>query len=273
MRLLIVTENDKASINTRDNLLSMTSWREGAPFEGRPSFSFQNTKMITIGQEHLYRDNIDIDAASFFGEKPETVVYLSRHRSKSGQRSLTVHPVGNHGKASFGGMVKTLVPSAPSEMTGTLRAIHDAAKDLDYLVSFEATHHGPYLLTPTFFIESGSDVGAWSDPLAGEALAKALLNAKPAGGPIGIGVGGGHYMPRITDVALSRDVCFGHMVASYALEQFDEDVLSRALNSTKDVEFVYFHRKALSKTILREAQRFFEGRGIRVVREVDLPPL
>ncbi len=273
MRLLIVTENDKASINIRENLLDMADWREGAPFEGKPSYSVLDTRMITIDQEHLYRDHVDTDARDFFGEKPETVVYLSRHRSESGQRSLTVHPIGNHGKASFGGKAKTLVPSAPSEMTGTLRALHDAAKGLDYLVSFEATHHGPYLLTPTFFIESGSDITAWSDPVAGKALAMALLKAKPTDGPVGIGVGGGHYMPRITDVALSRDVCFGHMVASYALEKFDEGVLSRAVNSTKNVEFAYFHRKALSKTILRDAERFFKSKGIRVVREDDLPPI
>ena len=92
-------------------------------------------------------------------------------------------------------------------------------------------------------------------------------------GPVGIGVGGGHYMPRITDVALSRNVSFGHMIPSYALDEFDEAVLSTALSRTPGVEFVYFHRKALSKPLLRRMEEWFAGHGIRVRREEDLPPL
>lgn len=273
MRLLIATENDSASTNIRDKLLAIADWQEGRKFEDKPSYAFGDTRLITIAQEHLYRDNVDDDAASFFGEKPGVIVYLSRHRSESGHRSLTVHPVGNHRSADFGGKARALVPSAPAEMTGALRALRDAAKGMDYTVSFEATHHGPYLSTPTFFIEAGSDMAAWSDAAAGKALASALLNAKPGKGAVGIGVGGGHYMPRITDVALSRDVCFGHMIASYALEEWDESVLERALSATKGAEFVYFHRKALSKPLLMRLQEWFVAHGLRVAREDDLPPL
>jgi len=271
MRLIVATESDPASMNIHKELLSLADWREGPDYHGKPSHLLGESRLVTVPEEHLYNDNIDSHAATMLGETPRVVVYLSRHRSESGHRSLTVHPIGNHHGADFGGRPNTLVPSAPAEMTGTLRALRDAAKGLDYRVSFEATHHGPFLATPTFFIEAGSDVAAWSDMAAGKALAEAVLTAKPGKGPVGIGVGGGHYMPRITDVALSRDVCFGHMIASYALEEWDESVLDRAIAATPGAEFVYFHRKALSKPLLRKLEDWFSGRGIRVVREDDLP--
>jgi len=273
MRLLVCSEKDAASVNMRDKLLGLAEWREEKPFEGRPTYSRGDMRLIVIGQEHLYRDNLDESAAAFFGDKPEVLTYLSRHRSESGHRSLTVHPIGNHRQADFGGKPGTLVPSAPAHMTGALRALKETAKGLDFTVSFEATHHGPFLKTPTFFIEAGSDETAWSDERAGEALACAVLAAKPAKGPVGIGVGGGHYMPRISDVALARDVCFGHMIASYVLDEFDESVFERALSQTANAEFVYFHRKAMSKPILRGLEEWFVERGIRVAREDDLPPL
>jgi len=273
MRLLVCSEKDAASVNIRDKLFALAEWREGEPFEGKPTYSRGDMRLIVIGQEHLYRDDLDESAASFFGEKPELLTYLSRHRSESGLRSLTVHPIGNHRQADFGGKPMTLVPSAPAQMTGALRALKEAAKGLDFTVSFEATHHGPFLKTPTFFIEAGSDETAWSDDKAGEALANAVLKATPARGRFGIGVGGGHYMPRISDVALSRDVCFGHMIPSYVLDEFDGTILENALSQTAKAEFVYFHRKAIGKPMLRRLEDWFTTRGIKVVREDDLPPL
>ena len=273
VRLFVCSEVDAASMNIRQKLLSLADWREEEPFEGRPSYSLKDVRMVTIGQEHLYRDDVDRDAEALFGERPQVVTYLSCHRSESERRSLTIHPIGNHRQADFGGKPSTLVTSAPREMTGALRALHEVAKGVGYAVSFEATHHGPFLRAPTFIIEAGSDIGAWSDPLAGEKLAMALLRARTAGGAVGIGVGGGHYMPRVTDVALSRDVCFGHMIPSYALSEMDEGVLERALEQTPGVGFVYFHRKALAKPLLRRMEEWFVGRGIRVVREEDLPAL
>ena len=273
MRLLVCSEKDTASVNIRNKMFALSEWRESEQFEGRPTYSRGEMRLIIIGQEHLYRDDLDESAAAFFGEKIEVVTYLSRHRSESGLRSLTVHPIGNHRHADFGGKPRTLVPSAPAHMTGALRALKETAKGLDYTVSFEATHHGPFLKTPTFFIEAGSDETAWSDDKAGEALANAVLKATPARGRVGIGVGGGHYMPRISDVALARDVCIGHMIPSYVLDEFDETILENALSQTPKAEFVYFHRKAIGKPMLRRLEDWFTTRGIKVVREDDLPPL
>jgi len=191
VRLFICSEQDAASVNVRGKLLAKADWREGEAFEGIPTYSLGDIRLLTIRHEHLYRDNIDNDAADFFGERPDVVIYLSRHRSESMHRSLTVHPIGNYRQADFGGRPATLVYSAPAEMTAAMRLLKEKAARLDYATSFEATHHGPYLETPTFFIESGSDETAWKDENAAEAIAEALLEMHPATGRVGIGVGGG----------------------------------------------------------------------------------
>jgi len=273
MRFLISSENDEASMNIHARLLEQGSWQEEESFEGRPCYSLKNFKLVTIAQEHIFRDNLDDDLNSTFGEKPEAITYLSRHRSESGSKSLTVHPIGNYRQADFGGRAKTLVPSAPSIMTGTLRELRNVATDLDYSISYEATHHGPFLKTPTFFIEIGSTMTEWSDLAAAKSIATAILNAKIGKGPIGIGIGGGHYMPRITDVALGRIANFGHMIPSYALSEWDESLFLNALSETPGADFVYFHRKALEKPTLRKMEIWFKEHGIRVAREEDLQPL
>jgi len=79
-------------------------------------------------------------------------------------------------------------------------------------------------------------------------------------------------MARITDLVLSREVCIGHMIPSYALSEWSESIFDSALRQTRGAEFVYFHRKAMDKPTLRRAEEWFTSRGITVVREEDLPP-
>ena len=53
--------------------------------------------------------------------KPKLAIFVSRHRSKTGEPTLTTHPIGNFAEAKFGGRPKTLVKSSPKLMTHLLR--------------------------------------------------------------------------------------------------------------------------------------------------------
>src|SRR3972149_5960857 len=57
--------------------------------------------------------------------------------------------------------------------------------------TFEATHPGPYLETPTFYIEVGSGTERWTDPRAGAILARTVMAAEGSRDPVAIGVSGG----------------------------------------------------------------------------------
>jgi len=156
-------------------------------------------------------------------------------------------------------------------MTAALRGLRREARGLSYDVTFEATHHGPFLTAPTFYIEQGSTETEWADLAASRAIARVLLAIEPLDAPIAIGLGGGHYVPRHTDLALQRRIAFGHLLASYALESPAAKAIDQAVERTEAATLAYIHRKSLSKPEVRKYEEQLEARGIRIVREADLP--
>lgn len=270
MKVIIISKTDIASVNIFEKLIKLRKWEEKGEFLQNPLYFYNDHCIATIPDEHILHDNVDLELAQILGGIINCVIYASRHRSESGKRSLTVHPIGNFHNADFGGKPKTLVPSSPHFMTESLRCLRKKAKDLDYSVSFEATHHGPYLQTPTFFIEIGSDEESWRDEKAALAIAGTILEIKQTNYPVGIGVGGGHYVPRITDVALEREISFGHIIPTYALENLASDVSDIMISNTKNVKNVYFHRKRLKGGQFARWNEIFSNAGLQRVKSVDL---
>jgi D-aminoacyl-tRNA deacylase len=270
LRFLVSSEKDEAAGHQRDELLRLASWTRDEPFGGRETWRLRDLLLVTIPEVHVDRDHLDRDLESAFGEPVDLVVYLSKHRSESRRPSLTVHPIGNPAAAEFGGQPDTLVPSAPRWMTAALRGLRREARALAYEVTFEATHHGPYLAAPTFFIEQGSAEREWSDLAASRAIARVLLDLEPLDAPVAIGLGGGHYVPRHTDLAGRRRIAFGHLLATYALEKAKPEVLGQAVERTEGATIAYLHRKSLPKPLVRDVEERLASLGVRVVREGDL---
>jgi D-aminoacyl-tRNA deacylase len=274
--LVVCSEVDAASVNIRDRMLEAGDLHEFGTFEGRPAYEGHGGHLVTIGDESLYRNNLDAEVFHALGVQHQAVVYLSRHSSKTGLGSLTVHPIGNFSHARFGGFFRQLVHCCPAGMTMALRRMHALAKEegLPHQVSFEVTHHGPYLNTPTFFIEIGSDEDAWVEEAPARVIARTVLDVVPDGdGPVVVGVGGGHYAPRHTDVALKKDVSYSHMIPTHAISGLGNQTLDGMLDYVCEARMVYFHRKAMPKEDLRRLTAFFEEKGLRVVRGADLDDL
>ncbi len=275
--MLVVCSNaDPASLNIRDRMLEVGTFEEVASFDRFPVYEGHGGYLVTIGDDSLYRNNLDAETYGSFGFKPRTVVYLSRHSSQSGRRSLTVHPIGNFSHARYGGFFRQLVHCCPGGMTRALRSMHAQVKEagLDYDVSFEVTHHGPYLNTPTFFIEIGSDKEAWTEPEPAGVIAKAVLEAEPRGeGLVLLGVGGGHYAPRHTDVALKKAVSYSHIIPSHSIAGLGTQLLEEMLDYVCESRHIYFHRKAMGKEDLKRLTEFYKAHGLEAIREADLPDL
>jgi len=260
--------------------LDLGDWKEGEDFAGTATHSIDHPGFIlfTIPDLHLHHDNIDRELEKWLERSPKEVIFLSRHSAASGKRTLTVHPIGNYGDAQYGGRPSTMVPSSPHLMGQAHKKLSEVATNssLRYDVSYEVTHHGPYLETPTFFIEIGSTEDAWRDQRAAEAIAQTLLALDPDGGqdfPVAIGVGGGHYAPRFNDVARKKRIAFGHMVPNYALDHLSSEVIDMLIERTPDVKLVYFHRKSMPKPKFKELVQSFQEKGLQVVREADLEDL
>ena len=272
VRFLVASNGDEAGLHQREELLRLASWSPDEPFDGRDAWRLRDMILLTIPEVHLNRDHLDRDLESSYDERVDLVVYLSKHRSESGRPSLTVHPIGNPGAAEFGGQPETLVPSAAQWMTAALRGLRQTGRGLPYEVTFEATHHGPYLTSPTFFIEQGSTEREWEDREASRAIARVLVDLRPLDAPVAVGIGGGHYMPRHTDLALRKKIAFGHLLATYALEKGAPSVLEQAVERTEGATLAYLHRKDLPKPKVRDLENRLEALGLRIVREADLKP-
>jgi len=259
-------------MNIRDKLLAAGGWEERGSFDVHPVHRRGDWRLLLTDRPHLQHDGADVRIAQALQEPPEVVIFLSKHRAESKIPTLTLHPIGNLGEAAFGGRAHTVVPTHPPLMTAALREVKRRAGGTDFQVSFEGTHHGPYLETPTFFIEIGSEERYDEVPEAGRILAESLLAIAPPLHPVAIGIGGGHYVPRLTDVALSCQIAFGHMVANYGLEPLERHpgLLDELIAKTPGARLVYFHRKAMGKEQLRRLTAACESRGLEPVRREDL---
>ena len=292
MRYLVASAPDPASMNIREMVVELAEWKEVAEFQGVPVLELTanpmltrefegealaqpgKLRLVTIRERHLYAENLDVDLP-----QPELVCFLSRHTAASGKPTLTVHPTGNYGSADYGGRAGSLSLAAPRWTTGALHRLAREARtvELEHGVSYEVTHHGPLSDTPAFYIEIGSDESHWERRGPAQAIATALLKSGEARGPVLVGVGGGHYAPRFSDVVKELECAFGHIVPAYALKGQEPEEQARrireAWDRTPGAEGLYFHRKGLSKPMHRQLREWAENEGFPVISSNSLEPL
>lgn len=275
-RLLVCSEPDLPSVNMRSSLLSMHDWEDLGDDGVNRYCAHGDTVMVSIPDTHIHHECLDETVAGF-GIHPDEVVFMSRHSAKSGTPALTVHPIGNYHENDFGGRERTLVPAASATMTDALRRIVAYNDMPGTQTCFEVTHHGPWLDIPTFFIEIGSDESNWGNMHAAEVLAHVLSDLDPdTGSPVAVGLGGGHYAPRFTDIALKYRLNFGHMIPNYQLEGRDDEDVLRMLGqacSASGTRLVYVHRKSMKKPEERRMAELIASAGYEQVTSADLEPL
>ena len=204
--------------------------------------------------------------ASLRADRP-VVLFPSIHRSSNGPVCFTVHALGNWGDdVEVGGRPRRLVPAPARWMTALLRGLAEGAWRLGLAATYEATHHGPSLGLPAAFVEVGG--GPQPDRPSPEQLAliaQVLRGASAVdGGRVAVGVGGGHYVPHFTDLALRREWSFGHLIPRHALDALSPELARAAREMTEGAEGFLFARAA-------DAERAaFAGTGDRL-REQSAP--
>ncbi|MEA3255781.1 MAG: D-aminoacyl-tRNA deacylase [Candidatus Altiarchaeota archaeon] len=181
-------------------------------------------------------------------EQTSLYVVASRHKSMSKKPCLTAHSPGNYGNADAGGN--------PGEL-GIAPALYlrEAVNSLErheiggYEVCLEVTHHGPTnLKSPVMFVEVGSTIREWSDPVACKAVAETisdLMKKKPGRFPAAIGFGGGHYCRKFTQI---KDYAIGHICPKYNLHNLDKELIEQMMSKTKPApEFALVEKKGMGR--------------------------
>lgn len=267
--LVVASKADPASMNIAEKLLEMKGFKpSGAYFEGSPIYAHGHIKLVFTTSEPIYAEHVE----KALSERPEAIIFASRHASAKGEPTLSTHTPGNLGfKAEHGGRPRELAVSDPLRMRSALLSLSEACEEKalrDFSICLEATHHGPTgLSAPTLFVEIGSTMEKWRDPLAGEAVAEAIWEAArmPARAKKAVGLGGGHYAPKLTAAVLETGLAIGHIVPKYVFQAIGLDrwLIEEPVKRTwGGCEAVVIDKKGL-----RAKERRF---AISVAEELDL---
>lgn len=226
----------------------------------------ENALFLRRPAVHIHDEAVDLRLPTALRERGPTLVFPSIHRSEKNVRCLTVHALGNPGAgAEFGGRPRTLSPADPRRMVSALRLLDEGAETFGMRATYEATHHGPAVGLPAFFVEIGFGELLHPPPPAVRLLADVIPEI---GGEshdrVALGVGGGHYAPHFTDLALSRSWAFGHILSRHALEELDRPTAFDAFTRTIGAEGIVYARA-------EDARRpVLDGVGPRL-RDQDAP--
>jgi D-aminoacyl-tRNA deacylase len=238
MILIVASTCDTASMNIRQQLLTHYHFEEsGETFHTHPVYvsatGDDEVRLITIDEEPIYSQAITTYLT------PQRVLYLSRHSSRSGTPTLSVHTPGNLDRAEKGGLSRkvSIAPANALRKALLTMAKQKDERGLSYKVSYEGTHHGPSLDVPTMFVELGSSPTEWKDEEAAEAVADAAMAATSdhfSPSQAVVGIGGPHYNKKFTQIALDQPMAFGHIVPKYAVSQLTAKMVQHCVERTEE---------------------------------------
>ena len=228
-------------------------------------------KIDLVDCEIIYAEGIDKELDCDF------IIFASKHQSEKKVKTLTVHAPGNWGKADFGGQEGLVCNTSAFVLKKFFQELNKQAKDLkdEYLVSLEATHHGPLVNKPCLFIEVGSSEEEWGDlracKVVAQTIAKCVGRFKEGGKyKVAAGVGGPHYCPNFNQIQFGEKFALGHIIAEYSLP-IDEKMISEAIEKTKEkVDCFIIDWKGLGNAEQRsQAMGVLEGLGLEIIRTRD----
>lgn len=243
--LLVATKADPASIGPASALLSLcSSWTRGPDIDNNPSYRTRDVRMIHLQDKIVYEDFLEQRWETVTGENVSEIIFMSRHTAASNRPALTVHPIGiphlEHDANSPAGGKPGRASPPNSRIGAWFRLLKSTAANNNLLpefeVTLEATHHGPWTEVPAMFVEIGSTEDYWRREDAAATVASVFMKGLGldgdqavgcwseeihAGEKVLLGIGGGHYAPRHTDIAQKDGVWVGHLLSGYSLLMSD----------------------------------------------------
>ncbi|MEM4914937.1 MAG: D-aminoacyl-tRNA deacylase [Thermosphaera sp.] len=269
---LVYSVNDPAGLGIARILKQYLSLEKGSVCRNAEEcFIGSNLVLAGFKEDVIYFDFLD-------ERMPNDVsiyIVLSRHSSEAGVKSYTVHHTGNFGyEALYGGRPRELGVSSPKTSWLLLRQLYknrEFFKRLDYEVSYEATHHGPTSVSkPIVFIEIGSTAQEWNEILNHQVVASSiksfLLETNAHECEPYIGVGGGHYPRKHTEIALRDKICFGHIIPKYALQYLSLEILDQMIGrSDCELRGVVVEKKGTRAEHRALVEEFGKARGLKLV--------
>jgi D-aminoacyl-tRNA deacylase len=264
--LIVASEKDRAGLNIASRLARDYGFDKSPEYSDPSILQKENILLTRTKDETIHLESID--------PFPDTtsVIFASRHTSEKGDPCLTVHCTGNVlNEAPYGGQPRSLALVEPNRMRAALLSLSESREELglSYLVSLEATHHGPTELpVPCMFVEIGSSAKQWEDPVAGKVVAHAIWTAanSPANGTPAVGFGGGHYSWKHTDAVVKDQFAFGHILSKYFFEGYDPAIVELAFRRTiGDCSYAVIDKKGVRGSERSTLVEFLTKTGREIV--------
>lgn len=217
--LIVSSAQDSVSMSMAGMIREAAGQEYHESINGRKYFKCSSFSMLEIPELHINANYLDEYKAGM-------IVFLSMHSSSQGVPSFTTHAEGNWSeKAELGGLPRSLGVSAPLHMLQLLKAL----KTLNVSgigVTYEATHHGPLLNTPSLFVELGGSVEVMQKKEYLNVVSKSveqLINKETDAyfSKVVVGIGSNHYPSKFTALALGRGYAFAHIMPRYYTSEYE----------------------------------------------------
>ncbi|PIN91571.1 hypothetical protein COU57_00070 [Candidatus Pacearchaeota archaeon CG10_big_fil_rev_8_21_14_0_10_32_14] len=235
--LIVASKLDKAGINITTQLSQYGDFKY-----------YLVDKDITHTQ-----DKEDLEKFSQF----DFIIFASKHQSKEGRKTLSIHIPGNFRSDSqlptHGGLPGKVSKTSALFLKQSfikLKKNVDLHKLNDYTLTLECTHHGPSIDIPCMFIEIGSTINEWEDRRAGFVIAKTISDIinEYKHNPyheVAVGLGGPHYCPSFNKLQLDSNFAISHIISEYNFP-LTEEMLKEAISKTyEEVDLILLDWKGL----------------------------
>ncbi len=259
---IVIDKNSTAAVNIKDKLLNEQKVfsETSLLFKEEKVYQYKDTYLITSPIFSVESEKIDEDIEKITSIKPDLIIFPTTHTSKSGIPSLMVHTQGNWGTAELGGLNKKICISAENFVKHALKhlsIIIDKYFELkDFDIAQEATHHGPILSCPSFFIEIGSTSKEWQIAEAGRIIAETLVYLIENSEDIenedyitAFAIGGTHTCQNFMKIILKDEkIAIGHVCPKYALQDLDKNMIQQGIErSMKRADLIILDWKGLGE--------------------------
>lgn len=238
--LIVGSKADKAAINMTTQLSQ-----------------FGDFNFYFVDKSIIYTENLDLDKINQY----DFVVFVSTHRSEnSKEKTLSVHAPGNFRFAELGGEKGKACRSSAFFMKQMFEKIHENMQQYnlkDYVLTMEATHHGPLIDKPCVFVEIGPTEAEWTDRRAGFIMARAISEAiknfhENENNEIAIAVGGPHYCPSFNKIQLKSNVAISHVISQYVFPITEEMIKEAVEKTEEEIDFILLDWKGIGRADERQ---------------------
>jgi D-aminoacyl-tRNA deacylase len=267
--LIVASRNDPASYNIAQQLIHNYNFKLDNT-KNPELYVHENIRLILVEQIGIYLgvDDVPHDASS--------LIFASKHVSMTRQPALTVHATGNLGTtAKYGGQPGEVSFVHPAIVKNALNSLRNGLVESNVKMeaTMEATHHGPTSFpVPVCFIEIGSSMEQWQNPVLGKITADAIMSSIKSenivSGTNAVGFGGTHYSDKYTKLNFGTDYSIGHIVPKHAFESgIAENVLQNLFMKTlPECHTAIIDWKGLKSSHRRELIEKIEASGIEIVK-------